>query len=78
MENFVPMLLLHLRMDVVTTVTKFCDFLRKQFHSCMRIAEYNTLIDAKFREQGIETVHFLALFNISIKLRQTLECELLH
>ena len=76
--HLVPVLLLHLAVDVVAAEPELRDLLGQQLHSRVRVAEDDALVDPQLGEQGVQAVHFLLLFHVRVELRQSFERQLLH
>ena len=77
-ENTIAVLLAHFGVNVEARVAELRDFARQQLDAVHRVAENHRLVDLQLGEERVETVHFLALFDKRIVLRDALERQLLH
>ncbi len=77
-KDSVTIRLLHLGMDVEAGVPKLRDLLGKELDTVDRVAEDDGLIDLQLGEKGVETVNFLSLLDVSVKLGDASEGEFLH
>ena len=55
-------------MRVEAGVSQFSDFLSQQLDAVRRVAEDNGLINLQFREESVETVHFLLFLHEAVVL----------
>ena len=78
MKDAVAVRLLHLCMNVIARIAQFRNLLGEQLDAIHRVAKDDALIDFEFREERIEAVYLLSLFDVRIKLRDTSKCELVH
>lgn len=76
MENPVPILLVHARVDEEARVAELTDFARQELHSLGRFAEDDGLRDVKLREERVQAVELLLLLEEGIVLRHSLQGQL--
>jgi hypothetical protein len=71
-ENSVPVSLLHSGMNEEAGVAKLVNLLSEQFYSLGSVAEDDSLTNVQLREQGVQAVELLPLFQVGVVLRKTL------
>lgn len=78
MEDFVSLLLIHLRVDVETFTPHAHDRLRQEFHAHDTLAEDDGLVDVELLEEGRDTGDLLLLLQVGVELGDPLESEFFH
>ena len=73
MKDAISVLLLHLGVNVEAGITEFRDFLSEQLDPLGGVAKDNGLVDLQLGEQGVETMHLLALLDEGVILRHSLQ-----
>lgn len=76
--TFVALGLVHFAVDVVAGHVHFDDLFGEQLDPQRRVAEDNDLLDAQFGEQEPHALDFLALAQVHVVLRESLQIELRH
>ena len=64
-------------MDEKTRVAELGDLLREQFHAFGGVAEDDGLRDVELREERVEAVELLLLFEVGVELGDALQSQLL-
>eukprot|EP00355_Strombidium_rassoulzadegani_P006892 CAMPEP_0168617940 /NCGR_PEP_ID=MMETSP0449_2-20121227/5807_1 /TAXON_ID=1082188 /ORGANISM="Strombidium rassoulzadegani, Strain ras09" /LENGTH=101 /DNA_ID=CAMNT_0008658783 /DNA_START=344 /DNA_END=649 /DNA_ORIENTATION=- len=78
MVNSVSVILRHLGVDVEAGLAELRDLFGEQLYSLGAGAEYDSLVNFEFREQGIQAVQLLLLLQVGVVLRHSLEGQLVH
>ena len=78
MENAVSVMLKHSCVGVEARISKFGDFFCEKLDAVGGIAEDDGLVNLQFREERVETVDLLPLFDKSIILGNASQGEFVH